>query len=46
MQLKEASKMIENIKARFKAKKYNILTEQIDTKRKADSWRSSSLIKI
>lgn len=32
--------MIENLKARFKAKKYNIWTEQIDPKRKADGWFS------
>lgn len=31
-------KMIENLKARFKAQKYNIWTEQIDPKRKADGW--------
>lgn len=30
--------MIENIKARFKAQKYNIWTEQIDPKRESDSW--------
>lgn len=30
--------MIENLKARFKAKTYNIWTEQIDPKRKSDSW--------
>jgi hypothetical protein len=28
--------MIENIRARFKAKKYNIWTERIDPKRKPD----------
>lgn len=33
-------KIIENLKARFKAQKYNIWTEQIDPKRKADSWFS------
>jgi len=32
--------MIENLKARFKAQKYNIWTEQIDPKRKEDSWIS------
>jgi hypothetical protein len=32
--------MIENLKARFKAVKYNIWTEQIDPKRKADSFIS------
>jgi hypothetical protein len=31
-------KIIENLKVRFKAQKYNIWTEQIDTKRKADGW--------
>jgi hypothetical protein len=30
--------MIENLKARFKAQKYNIWTEQIDPKRKKDCW--------
>jgi len=30
--------MIENIKARFKAQKYNIWTEQVDPKRKADNF--------
>lgn len=32
--------MIENLKARLKAQKYNIWTEQIDPKRKADTWLS------
>jgi hypothetical protein len=32
--------MIENIKARFTAVKYNIWTEQIDLKRKSDSFLS------
>lgn len=32
--------MIENLIARFKAKKYNIWTEQIDPKREADGWLS------
>ena len=30
--------MIENIKARLYAKKFNVWTEKIDTKRKADSF--------
>jgi len=32
--------MIENLKARIKAKKYNIWTEEIDPKRKRDSFLS------
>jgi hypothetical protein len=32
--------MIENLKARIKAKKYNIWTEKIDPKRKSDSFLS------
>lgn len=32
--------MLENIKARLKAQKYNIWTEQIDPKRKSDNWLS------
>jgi hypothetical protein len=30
--------MIDNLKVRFAAQKYNIWTEQIDKKRKADIW--------
>jgi hypothetical protein len=32
--------MIENIKARFAAKKFNIWTEEIDPKRKSDTFMS------
>jgi hypothetical protein len=32
--------MIENLKARFAAKKFNIYTEKIDEKRKPDSFIS------
>jgi len=32
--------MIENLKARFKAQKFNIWTEQIDPNRKPDSFIS------
>ena len=32
--------MIENIKARFNAKKYNIWTQELDPKREADTFLS------